>query len=81
MLDSDLTSHEPHVIGHRIIEALNQPMVVDGVNLCVGASIGVAVHPPMAGEIDVLMGGAADQAMYAAKRDGKGRLRYAGVPA
>ena len=77
MLDSNLTPHEPHVIGHRIIEALNQPMVVDGFSWCVGASIGVAVHPPMAGEIDVLMG-AADQAMYAAKRDGKGRLRYAG---
>lgn len=80
MLDSKLTPHEPHVIGHRIIEALNQPMVVDGHSLCVGASIGVAVHPPMAGEIDVLMG-AADQAMYAAKREGKGRLRYADVPA
>ena len=76
MLDSNLTPHDPHVIGHRIIEALNRPMVVGGHSLRVGASIGVAVHPPMAGEIDVLMG-AADQAMYAAKRDGKGRLRYA----
>ena len=56
MLDSDLTSHEPHVIGHRIIEALNQPMVVDGVSLCVGGQHWRGVHPPMAGEIDVLMG-------------------------
>ncbi len=78
MLDSNLTLHEPEVIGHRIIEALNQPMLVAGHQLRVGASIGVAVHPPMKGEIDVLMG-AADQAMYAAKRDGKGRLRYAEV--
>lgn len=76
MLDSNLTPHEPKVIGHRIIDALNQPMVVDGLSLRVGASIGVAVHPPMKGEIDVLMG-AADQAMYAAKRNGKGQLCYA----
>lgn len=80
MLDSDLTPLEPQVVGRRIIEALNQPMVVGGRSLRVGASIGVAMHPPMAGEIDVLMG-AADQAMYAAKRDGKGRVRYAEMSA
>jgi diguanylate cyclase (GGDEF)-like protein/PAS domain S-box-containing protein len=80
MLDSNRTSDEPHVIGHRIIDALNQPMEVNGCSLRVGASIGVAVHPPMEGEIDVLMG-AADEAMYAAKRDGKGRVCYAESPA
>jgi diguanylate cyclase (GGDEF)-like protein len=80
MLDRNLTPEEPRRIGQRIIEALNQPMGVDGQTVRVGASIGVAMHPPMKGEIEVLMG-AADQAMYAAKRNGKGQLCYAGAPA
>lgn len=80
MLDRNLTPEEPQRIGRRIIEALNRPMAIEGHSLRVGASIGVAIHPPMKGEIEVLMG-AADQAMYAAKRNGKGQLCYAADPA
>lgn len=76
MLDTDVTHEVPRAIGQRIIDALCQPMVVDGRRLEVGASIGVAMHPPLDGDIDVLMG-RADQAMYMAKRTGKGRLAYA----
>ena len=60
----------------RIIEALHQPMAVEGRELFIGASIGVAVYPPLEGDIDTLMN-RADQAMYSAKRAGKGRLHYA----
>ncbi|MGP1629753.1 MAG: diguanylate cyclase domain-containing protein [Giesbergeria sp.] len=76
MLDAELTLGLPQLIGQRILDALCQPMEVDGYSLRVGASIGVAMHPPLAGEIEVLMG-AADQAMYFAKRGGKGRLHHA----
>lgn len=79
MLDNDVSPEDPHLIGRRIIEALHQPMVVDGRNLHIGASIGVAMHPPLEGDIDVLMS-RADQAMYAAKRNGKGCLCYAAPP-
>lgn len=51
-------------------------MVVEGRDLFIGASIGVAVYPPLEGDIDALMN-RADQAMYSAKRAGKGRLHYA----
>ncbi len=51
-------------------------MIVDGQNLEIGASIGVAMHPPLPGQLEVLVN-RADQAMYAAKRAGKGRLFHA----
>lgn len=76
LLDNDVTPELPQVMGERILDALNQAMDVDGHSLYVGTSIGVAVHPPWTGETEVLMG-AADRAMYAAKRDGKGQLRHA----
>ena len=76
MLDREVTREVTDTIGHRIIEALHQPMAVEGRDIFVGASIGVAMHPPLAGDIDALMN-RADQAMYAAKRAGKGRLHFA----
>ena len=76
MLDREVTREVTDTIGHRIIDALQQGMTVDGRELRIGASIGVAVYPPLEGDIDALMN-RADQAMYAAKRAGKGRLHYA----
>ena len=76
MLDRDVTRDVADTIGHRIIEALHQPMDLEGRDIFVGASIGVAMHPPLAGDINALMN-RADQAMYAAKRAGKGRLHFA----
>ena len=76
MLDRDVTRDVADTIGHRIIEALHQRMDLEGRDIFVGASIGVAMHPPLAGDIDALMN-RADQAMYAAKRAGKGRLHFA----
>ena len=76
MLDRDVTRDVADTIGHRIIEALHQPMDLEGRDIFVGASIGVAMHPPLEGDIDALMN-RADQAMYAAKRAGKGRLHFA----
>ena len=76
MLDREVTHEVTDAIGHRLIAALRQPMEVDGRDVLIGASIGVAMHPPMEGDIDVLMNHA-DQAMYCAKRAGKGRLHHA----
>jgi diguanylate cyclase (GGDEF)-like protein len=76
MLDRDVTRDVTDTIGQRIIDTLHQAMTVEGRNLFIGASIGVAVHPPLEGDIDALMN-RADQAMYSAKRAGKGRLHYA----
>ncbi|SFE17661.1 diguanylate cyclase domain-containing protein [Paracidovorax konjaci] len=77
MLDTDVQAALPEHIGARIIDALSEPMEVAGHAVRVGASIGVAMHPPLEGDIELLMA-RADQAMYAAKRAGPGCVRYAG---
>lgn len=76
MLDREVTREVIDRIGHRIIELLEQPMRVGGRDITIGASIGVATCPPVEGDIDALIS-RADQAMYTAKRAGKGRLHYA----
>lgn len=76
MLEHDVTRDVTDTIGQRLLEALQQPMLVEGRELSIGASIGVAECPPLECQIDELMN-RADQAMYSAKRAGKGRLHYA----
>ncbi len=51
-------------------------MDLEGRDIFVGASIGVAMHPPLAGDINALMN-RADQAMYAAKHAGRNRVEVA----
>jgi len=76
MLDREVTREVTDSIGQRIIATLHQPMVVEGHDLHIGASIGIALNPPWRVDIAELMS-RADHAMYAAKRAGKGRLQYA----
>lgn len=55
----------------RLIDALRQPFLVDGVEVVVGVSVGVAVAFAGRGEADQLIRDA-DSAMYAAKAKGRG---------
>ncbi|MBF0266617.1 MAG: GGDEF domain-containing protein [Gammaproteobacteria bacterium] len=53
-------------IGSKILDNVCKPMMFDDINVCVGASIGVAFYPDNGlNETDLLK--AADQAMYSAK--------------
>jgi diguanylate cyclase (GGDEF)-like protein len=67
---SDLTDRE-HVVDvlERITEALQEPLEIDGVDLAIEASIGVALYPVDAGSPEALLQHA-DIAMYAAKDAG-----------
>ncbi|MFB9950115.1 putative bifunctional diguanylate cyclase/phosphodiesterase [Rhizobium puerariae] len=62
----------------RLAEALvglfKEPFTVDGINVFVGASVGIAVAPADGNEFEQLMK-AADIALYAAKKDGRRRAR------
>lgn len=64
-----------------LIAGLCKPAGIDGGTVPVGASLGFAVYPDDADSYDALVR-LADQALYAAKRDGKGRAhgRSAAVP-
>lgn len=62
-------------VSHRVIEALSEPMTFDGLRVQVGASIGIALYPTDATtEADLLR--KADLALYRAKQQGRGTLRF-----
>jgi diguanylate cyclase (GGDEF)-like protein/PAS domain S-box-containing protein len=58
-------------IASKLVTSLNEPFEVDGHRIQVGASIGIALFPLDAIEPDTLVA-AADDAMYQAKRRGRG---------
>jgi diguanylate cyclase (GGDEF)-like protein/PAS domain S-box-containing protein len=63
------------VIASNIIQSLSQVFDLDGHFAHVTASIGITLYPDDATNADVLMQNA-DQAMYEAKRAGRGRFSY-----
>ena len=75
-----LSSNSPRsaaqTLCERIISTLTQPMEVDGHDLNVTVSIGIAFSPAHGDSPDTLLK-KADEAMYSAKRDGKARFAYA----
>ncbi|HEY1930785.1 MAG TPA: bacteriohemerythrin [Acetobacteraceae bacterium] len=66
-------------VAQRLIEAARQPIPVGGDELALGVSVGIAVFPEHAGTTDDLLA-AADSALYAAKRHGRGRFAWADPP-
>lgn len=61
-------------IAERIIHSVGQPMVIDGHEVQVGASIGIAMFPDDAGDKESMVAHA-DMAMYSAKEDGRNTYR------
>lgn len=59
-----------HMVAHRILDAMREPVAYDGKSLTIGLSVGFAIIPR-----DATTGGsalkAADSALYAAKRNGR----------
>jgi diguanylate cyclase (GGDEF)-like protein len=70
----DGTSHRLVNVGERILDALRQPFEIDGQMLALGASVGVVepARDDVGATADLLLQ-RADGAMYAGKRQGKGR--------
>jgi diguanylate cyclase (GGDEF)-like protein/PAS domain S-box-containing protein len=65
-------------IGERIVAELAEPFAIDDVRCRIGASIGIALSTPEDADQGSAMApvllNAADEAMYEAKRSGKGRV-------
>ena len=80
VLCRDIDETHAVAIGARILARLGQPMVIDGHDVVVGASIGIATPPddpldaPVRGSSLVIQ---ADKAMYVAKHAGKQQIRVA----
>jgi diguanylate cyclase (GGDEF)-like protein len=62
-------------VANRIIEVLSAPYRVEGHQIVVGASVGIAVTPTDGTDQDQLLKNA-DLALYRAKTDGRGTYRY-----
>lgn len=68
VLASCSTEPQARQIAERLLEAIRAPVVIDGLALQCGASIGIAMFPQDGTDTDALVR-AADSAMYVAKRD------------
>lgn len=69
---------DPNVIAHfanRILDAVKQPVSLGSFQVYTDASIGIAVYPTDANDIDELVA-SADAAMYRAKEQGAGRFHF-----
>jgi diguanylate cyclase (GGDEF)-like protein len=66
---------EVTVLASRIVEVLSEPYEVDGQEVVVGTSIGVAIAPGDGNDPDQLLKNA-DMALYRAKADGRGMFRF-----
>ncbi|MDA0161021.1 EAL domain-containing protein [Solirubrobacter ginsenosidimutans] len=74
-LDGDARAIADHV-AHELMATLEQPFTLQGHEFEIAASIGIAIHPDDGADMsDVLKH--ADAALYDAKRDGRGTVRFA----
>jgi diguanylate cyclase (GGDEF)-like protein/PAS domain S-box-containing protein len=76
ILLNDLVDHEECSIAlDRIGAAIAEPMTIDGIELMVSASIGIALFPEDDTDAETLLRHA-DQAMYQAKEAGRNRYQF-----
>jgi diguanylate cyclase (GGDEF)-like protein/PAS domain S-box-containing protein len=72
LLEELATPGDARAVGEKILEAMRPPFLLQGVEMALGASIGISVAEGGAAGADVLLRDA-DVAMYMAKSEGKGR--------
>lgn len=62
-------------VADRIVEAVGEPVKMEGRDVRIGASIGLVIYPDNGEDAQTLLKNA-DEAMYAAKADGKNGFRF-----
>ncbi|MEF2070654.1 putative bifunctional diguanylate cyclase/phosphodiesterase [Consotaella aegiceratis] len=62
-------------LARRVIETIGRPYEIDGHQMVIGASIGIALGPAEARDTDILLKNA-DMALYRAKSDGRNTYRF-----
>lgn len=69
------TRHDAAVVAAKLIKAVNQPVLINGHSVTMGASIGIALYPADTEDSKGLIE-RADRAMYESKRMGKNRYSF-----
>ncbi|WP_263772304.1 EAL domain-containing protein [Propionivibrio soli] len=64
-----------HIVERRLIPPIRRPHDVDGAELCVSCSVGIALYPEDGRDVDTLMRNA-DAAMYQAKQAGRNNAQF-----
>jgi len=75
VIDAGPDDEELAALARRLVQVLGQPCDVNGRQVALGTSIGVAVAPEHGRTLDELMGNA-DLALYAAKDAGRARFEF-----
>lgn len=75
LLQADDAPEAAMRVSAKLIEAVSLPYYIDGREIVIGASIGVAIYADDGKDADGLLE-AADRALYLAKREGRGRFRF-----
>jgi diguanylate cyclase (GGDEF)-like protein/PAS domain S-box-containing protein len=73
------TKHAPQRVAKACVAAMKVPFRIDGNDVRISASVGVAVFPDHERQAEALVA-AADRAMYEAKRAGGGRVHLLDAP-
>ena len=63
------------LVARKILDALAEPFLLNGLVLHIGASIGIAAYPQDGDDVETLLKNS-DTAMYAAKEAGRGTYRF-----
>lgn len=75
LLESSDAKNTAALVSRKLIHAVSQPYDLNGMQITIGASIGVAVYPDDGDSADALLT-SADGALYAAKQEGRGDFRF-----
>ena len=67
------------LIATKLISILGEPFLIDDLTVTIGASVGIAIFPDQAADIEPFIA-LADTAMYQAKHDGGNCYRFARHP-
>ncbi|MEX5579657.1 putative bifunctional diguanylate cyclase/phosphodiesterase [Pseudophaeobacter sp. A-200-2] len=73
-LAPETTATRAESVARRLLTAISQPILVDGIRLSVGTSVGLALLTPRHKASDALQ--YADQALYSAKKGGRGQFAW-----
>ncbi len=63
------------ILGQRVIDALSEPFTLDGQQVVIGCSVGIALAPADGDDADQLLKNG-DMALYRVKSDGRGACRF-----